>query len=180
MIEHLLKQFSRDITLKGYTQKTQLAYYGSLVKFLNYYDSIKPQQITKDHIKDYLFHLIHHRKLSVSTLRQTTNAIRYFYSQTLQIPMIVENIPCPKNPKKLPGIFSVDEVFRIINSAENLKYKTILMIIYSSGLRIGEVVTLKIADIHRDIMRISVRQAKGRKDRYTILSSVCLSYLERY
>ncbi|OHD67389.1 MAG: hypothetical protein A2W19_00295 [Spirochaetes bacterium RBG_16_49_21] len=94
--------------------------------------------------------------------------------------MEVENIPHQKKKKKLPTIFSVEEVSRIINSADNLKHRTILMLAYSSDLRVGEIVSLKLTDIKRSIMRISVRQAKGHKDRYAILSDNCLKQLEKY
>jgi site-specific recombinase XerD len=77
-------------------------------------------------------------------------------------------------------VFTVDEVARIIHSADNLKHRTILMLVYSSGLRISELVNLQIHDIVRNSMRIRVRNAKGGKDRYTIFAHRCLQQLELY
>lgn len=175
----LLQRYERDLTLKGFSPKTQKTYYRNLVWFLNH-TGIDARSITKEEIKDYLYHLIRDKNLSESSLRQARCAIRYFFSQTLGTPVEVANIPALKKSKKIPDVLSVDEIATIISSAQNLKHKTMLMLAYSSGLRVGELVNLKITDIHRNIMRLSVRQAKGRKDRYVILSSVCLSQLEKY
>jgi site-specific recombinase XerD len=89
----------------------------------------------------------------------------------------VENIPVQKKKRKLPEVFTPEEVFRIIHSTDNLKHKTILMLTYSSGLRVGELVNLKAGDISRESMRLKVRDAKGGKDRYTLLSEICLKQL---
>jgi integrase/recombinase XerD len=85
-----------------------------------------------------------------------------------------------KKKRKLPEVFTTEEVFRIIHSAGNLKHKTILMLTYSSGLRVGELVNLKVEDILREPMRLKVRDAKGGRDRYTLLSEICLNQLEQY
>lgn len=179
MNSQFLQRYERDLVLKGYSPRTQKTYYRNLAIFLNH-ATTDPEKITAEDIKDYLFYLIHERKLSPSSLRHARCAILYFYSQTLPKPVEVENIPCLKKEKKLPLVLSVDEVSRIINAAANTKHKIILMLTYSSGLRVGELVNLKITDINRSLMRISVKQAKGHKDRYAILSSVCLKHLEEY
>lgn len=175
----LLRRYERDLTLRGFSPKTQKTYSRNLVWFLDH-TKLDPHNITKEDIKDYLYYLIHDKKLSQSSLRQARCAISYFFSQTLAKPIEVINIPCQKKIKKLPAVLSVDEVSKIIHAARSLKHKTMLMLAYSSGLRVGELVALKISDIHRNLMRLSVRQAKGHKDRYVILSSVCLTHLETY
>ena len=179
MNTQLLQRYKRDLVLTWFSPRTQKTYYRNLELFLKR-TAKNPDEITRDNIKDYLYYLIKDKHLSHSSLRQARCAITYFFSQTLQKPLEVENIPCLKKEKKIPTVYSVEEVFRIINAADNIKHKTMLMLVYSSGLRIGELVMLKITDIHRNIMRISVRQGKGHKDRYTILSGVCLKQLERY
>lgn len=177
--QQFLDRYQRDLTLKGYSKRTQKTYYRSLIHFFQYCEE-PLESITKEHIKDYLFYLIKDRKLSQSTLKQARNSIRYFFSQTMSRPIEVENIPCPKKTKRLPNFFTADEVFRIINSSDNLKHRTMLILAYSSGLRVSELVNLKISDICRRSMRLKIRQGKGWKDRYAILSSVCLKYLEIY
>lgn len=179
MTQQLLERYKRDLALRGFSDKTQKTYYRSLLHFLKSTPS-DPYDITRETIKDYLYHLVRDRNLSESTLRQARCAISYFFSQTLGKSIEVENIPCQKKTRKLPAVFSVEEVAQIINSAGNLKHRAMLMLAYSSGLRVGELVALKITDIRRNSMRLSVRQAKGNKDRYTILSSVCLDCLETY
>lgn len=178
-MKDLLKRYKRDLALRNFSVRTQKTYYRSLVHFLTHIKKA-PQDTTNEDIKDYLYYLIRERRLSESTLRQARSSITYFFSYTLARPVEVENIPCQKKARKLPTVFSIDEVFKIIKCAANIKHKTMLMLTYSSGLRVGELVKLEIFDIRRDIMRIAVRQAKGSKDRYTILSSVCLTYLEYY
>jgi integrase/recombinase XerD len=175
----LLQRYERDLTLRGFSPKTQKTYYRNLVWFFNY-TKLDPHDITKEDIKDYLYYLIQGKKLSESSLRQARCAIRYFFLQTLARPVEVANIPSLKKAKKLPTVLSVDEISKIISAAHTIKHKTMLMLAYSSGLRVGELAGLKITDIHRNIMRLSVRQAKGHKDRYVILSSVCLDQLEKY
>ena len=176
----ILQRYRRDLVLTGFSSKTQKTYYRSLTHFLKYTGEISVDEIDTEIIKDYLYHLIVERKLSQSTLRQARCSIRYFFSQTLNREIEVANIPCQKKEKKLPTVFSVDEVIRIIEATQNSKHKTIFLLAYSSGLRVGEIVNLTIQDINRSIMRIAVRQGKGHKDRYAILSEVCLNQLETY
>lgn len=179
MEEKLLARYKRDVALRGFSPKTQKTYYHNLVHFLRH-KSADPHEITKEDIKDYLYHLIQERNLSESSVRQARCAIRYFFSQTLEKPIEVENIPCQKKQQKLPTVFSIDEVIRIIKAADNVKHRTMLILTYSSGLRVGELVGLKVSDIRRNMMRLAVREAKGNKDRYTILSTICLTHLEKY
>jgi len=179
MTNILLQKFKRDLILKGYSQQTQKTYFRNLEYFLNYI-SRNPLEVEKEHIKDYLYHIIGEKNLSESSLRQARGAIKYFFSQTLQKPMEVENIPCYKKSKRIPSVLTVDEVFHIIHCAANMKHKTMLMLAYSSGLRVSEISKLKVNDIKRKSMRLTVHQGKGRQDRYTILSEICLKQLEEY
>ncbi len=179
MSEQILQSYKRDLALRGYSLRTQITYYRSLSSFLEYCKE-PPEEITKETIKDYLYYLIKDRKLSESSFRQARSAICYFFIQTIGRDVEVENIPIQKKKRKLPEVFTVEEVFRIIHSADNLKHKTILMLTYSSGLRVGELVNLKVDDISRDSMRLKVRDAKGGRDRYTLLSEICLIQLEQY
>ena len=179
MADHVLQNYRRDLVLRGYSPRTQETYYRNIVWFLEHCKE-EPENITKERIKDYLYYLIKEKKLSESSLRQARSAICYFFSQTMGREIEVDNIPVQKKKKKLPEVYTVDEVFRIINSADNLKHRTILMLAYSSGLRVGELVNLKVSDICRDSMRLKVRDAKGGRDRYTLLSEICLLQLEEY
>lgn len=179
MLEQILQNYQRDLVLRGYSPRTQKTYYRNIVAFLEY-SKKPPELITKENIKNYLYYLIRDKNLSESSLRQARSAICYFFSQTTGRDVEVYNIPIQKKKRKLPEFFTVDEVFRIIHNSRNLKHKTLLMLAYSSGLRVGEIVNLKAGDINRDKMRLKVRDAKGGKDRYTLLSEICLNQLEEY
>jgi len=179
MDKKLLEKYERDLTIKGYSKKTKDACYRNIIYFFNYAD-VKPKKVTREIVKDYLYYLIAEKKLSSSSLIQARAAIVYFYTQTFPRPGVINDIPQVKRKRKTPSVFTVNEVFEIINSAANLKYKTILMLIYSSGLRIGECVSLKVSDIRRDLMRVDVREAKGGLFRSTVLSSLCLKQLDLY
>ena len=108
------------------------------------------------------------------------NAIRFLYIDLYKLPFIIGSIPRPKKARKLPDILSAEEVIQILNSVENLKHQTVLMLIYSGGLRIGEAVRIKITDIDSKRKLIHIRNAKGKKDRYTLLSEFILEKLRLY
>jgi integrase/recombinase XerD len=177
--QKLLNRYERDLTLKGFSPRTRSTYYRNIVYFFNHI-SDDPDRVNGETIKDYLYYLIKDKQLSPSSLRQARSAITYFFTQTMNRPIEVENIPYQIKERRLPTVYSVAEVARIINFTNNLKHKTILMLTYSSGLRVSEVVNLKAEDINRDTMRLLVRQAKGHRDRYAILSKLCLAQLEKY
>ncbi len=103
-----------------------------------------------------------------------------FFKFNLNIPYELDLIPFPKQSKKIPSCYTFDEVTKLFTNASNLKHKTILILTYSSGLRVSEVVNLKFDDIIRDKMLLKIRQGKGDKDRYAILSKIALKYLEKY
>ncbi len=98
--------------------------------------------------------------------------LRFFYCITLRQPLFKLNLPATKVTYKLPDILSAHEVERIIKAVFNIKYRTLLMVIYSAGLRVSEAVNLRISDIDSDRMTLHIRYAKGGKDRFVILSAV--------
>jgi len=107
------------------------------------------------------------------------NALKFYYGTVLKREFVYE-IKRPKKDKKLPVVLSREEVSQIISSITNIKHKAIIMLIYSSGLRVSEVVKLRVEDIDAQRKLIYVRNAKGRKDRYTILSEVAIETLRKY
>lgn len=178
-MKKLLVKYKRDLALKGYSQRTCEHYFRDVKQFLEYYN-LPISEIDTEKIKNYLFYLISERKASDSKIRISHSAIRYFFMQTLSRPWEAGAIPYVKKKKTLPKVFSFKEVISILKSAANIKHKALLALIYSSGLRLSESVNLKITDIKRDNKRILVRQGKGAKDRYTILSDICLKCLWKY
>jgi Site-specific recombinase XerD len=107
------------------------------------------------------------------------NSIKFYFTNILKRDFIYE-IRRPKNDKKLPKVLSQEDIVKIFSSIKNIKHKAILMLVYSGGLRVSEIVALKISDIDSKRMMIHVQMAKGRKDRYTVLSEVALKILREY
>lgn len=115
-----------------------------------------------------------------SSVNQAFNAIRFLYVELYKQDIKIEDIPRPKRGRPLPKVLSEEEVGRLFDALPNLKHKAILMLIYSSGLRVGETVKLQINDIDSDRMLLHVRNGKGIKDRYTILAPSMLEVLRKY
>jgi len=175
----ILNQFKQDLVIKGFSNCTEDSYLRNARKFIEY-SKLPVTKLDSSHIRDYLYNLIKVQKLSNSTIRIAYSAIKYLFCQTLKKPWEIESIPQVKSIKKLPVSFSFEEVDAIIRNAGFIKHKAVLMLIYSSGLRVSECRRVKLTDIYRKNMKLLVRQAKGNKDRYTILSKRCLIMLEKY
>jgi len=119
-------------------------------------------------------------KLSRAYRNQAVSAIKFLYKEVLDLPERVSELPYLRKEHTLPVVLSREEVQRLLNAVTNLKHRAILMVIYSAGLRVGEAVRLKVADIDSDRGMIFVRGGKGRKDRYTLLSDTALQTLRAY
>jgi site-specific recombinase XerD len=141
---------------------------------------LDPAKITEEQIRDYLLYLIEKRDVSISYQNQSINAIKFYYEQVLGRPVRTYYIQRPKKPKVLPNVLSEEEVLLILNKMENLKHRCIISIAYSAGLRLGEVINLKPADIDSKRNYVIVRQGKGMKDRFSLLSSKVLEMLRIY
>jgi site-specific recombinase XerD len=124
------------------------------------------------------------RKVSSSYQNQSINAIKFYFERILGGQRKFYFLDRPRKERTLPTVLNIDEITRLIQSIDNLKHKTIVMLAYSSGLRLSELVNIKLTDIDRERMQIKVIQSKGKKDRYTKLSNRFLivldSYLDRY
>lgn len=139
-------------------------------------------QLNVKNVHTYLLGIFEQER-SHSYINQAMSALKLFFGKVFGRPDFIMNLPRPKKEKKLPTVLSDDEVLRIFNVLQNLKHKTILMLTYSSGLRVGEVVRLKLHDLDNEHFVVHIRQGKGRKDRLTVLSRsayemICI-YLEK-
>ncbi|WP_027340405.1 site-specific tyrosine recombinase/integron integrase [Halonatronum saccharophilum] len=177
--EIIIEKFIDYLELKGYSKETVDVYLSHIKQFNNF--SVKSiKEIEEEDIKKYLLYLLKERELSHSFVNQAVSAIKIMVIKVLKRSDIIINLPRPKKEKKLPNVLSEKEVMRILKSLSNQKHKTILYLVYSAGLRVGEVVKLKCEDIDSDRMLIRVRQGKGRKDRYTTLSHFALEEIRDY
>jgi site-specific recombinase XerD len=123
---------------------------------------------------------IQEKQISESHQNGIISAIKMFYIEVARQPEKVENLYRPKKANKLPNVLSEQEVTRLLKAPDNLKHRCMLMVIYASGLRLGEVINLQLTDIQSDIKRIFIRSGKGKKDRYTLLSDKVLQALRAY
>lgn len=168
----------RVMELKDFPPRTQESYLAAVAGLAKFYMK-SPDQLSQKEVEDYLLHLKVMGKSS-STRNVALCGIRFLLEQTLDEAPIRLNIPKRRQPKILPEVLSRGEVPRVIDAPANLKHRVMLMTAYSAGLRLSEIVNLKVSHIDSAQMMIRVEQGKGRKDRYTLLSSRLLEELRSY
>lgn len=177
--EQVLSRLREDILLRGLSKNTLESYTIRARIFLEYCN--RPvEQLDVDDIRNFLQYLIHEKKSSPGTINIYSAAIRFLFAVTLNRTLNYLQIPRQKKRKTLPEVLTREEVFSIIEHCQNLKHKAMLMVIYSSGLRVSEAAALKIQHIDSKTMRVFVECGKGGKDRFTVLSDACLPVLREY
>ena len=175
----LRNQMIQQMELKGYSQKTISAYLDSLIALSKHYNT-SPDLLSIKQIRDYIHYKLTEKKLSKSWMNQTVSALKILFCEVLKREWNPLDIPRPRREIKLPVVLSRDEVKAIINVTRNLKHRALLMLTYSAGLRLSEVKNLRIGDIDSQRMQVRIVQAKGFKDRWTVLSPVALNMLREY
>jgi len=167
------------MTLKDYAASTQSSYLYQLQAFALHYGRC-PSQLDCTDVQQYLHHLVKERGLSKSSINAAYSAIKLLFVHVLEKPWNAVVLPRPRRSKILPVVLSREEVERIFEGVANLKHRSLLMLIYSSGLRVSEATRLRVEDIDSRRMLVRIRQGKGRKDRYSIFSVRTLCELRRY
>lgn len=180
----LLTVLAQEMRLRNYSGKTIKAYRSCIRSFIRYLQPTHPKEADAQAIRGYLMYLIDECGYKASSVNQVINALRFMYVELYHRPMVLGEVPRPRHEKPLPVILSQLEIAGIFRATENLKHRCLLMVAYSAGLRVGEVVRLRLEDMDRNRMLIHVRAAKGFKDRYTVLAESLLptydEYLRRY
>ena len=166
--------------LAGLSQYTIKAYRSELVRYLDKYKDRDMLTVTKSEIEAYVYELIKTYKISHSKQNAIINAIKYYHEKVLGQARTMYDITRPKPSKTLPNVLTEEDVLKLINTPTNIKHRTILYLLYSSGLRIGEIPRLRLEDIKSAEKQIFIKGAKGRKDRYTVLSTETLLLLREY
>jgi integrase/recombinase XerD len=174
----LRQRFLDDLRMRNLSPHTQDAYVRAVAQFAKHFNR-SPDQLGREHIREYLLHLIR-RGQAWDTYNQVRCALHFFYRVTLVKDWPLEQLPCARVPKRLPVVLSRDEVRQFFVAARRLKGRAMLMTAYAGGLRASEVVGLRVEDIDSQRMLIRVRQGKGQKDRYVMLSLVLLETLRAY
>ncbi|MEI6577341.1 MAG: site-specific tyrosine recombinase/integron integrase [Bacteroidota bacterium] len=163
-----------------YSQNTIDTYCSCFTEFINYFPDRELKDIGKSDIEQFLRYLVEERCISLSYQNQSINAIKFYYEKVMEGPRKTYYLERPRKEHTLPTVLSEQEVAAIINSIDNLKHKCLITLAYSAGLRIGELLNLKPADIDSHRMLIIVRGGKGNKDRVTLLSKKALELLRVY
>lgn len=178
-MDELIRKMQQDMEIQNYSPRTVEAYLFHVKRFQLYLH--KPlDQVTVDDIRSYLYHVKKEKHYSRSSLHQAFSAIKYLYRHTLKMPIELRELKGPKRDQKLPLVLSANEIHAILNRTGNNKHRLVLMTLYSGGLRLNEGIHLRITDIDSQRMTIRVRQGKGNRDRYTLLSTVLLKELRLY
>ena len=163
-----------------YSPNTIRNYLSELRYLFVYYCEVSPQDITEDMLLEYLVYLAKTLGCSRVKCRMAAQSIAFFCRHVLKRPYVIPSVIYPRASAKLPPVMSAEEMKALINTVQNIKHRTIIMLLYSSGLRVSEIAQLRIADIDSKQMRIKVVQGKGSKDRYTLLSQSVLLELRAY
>lgn len=175
-----LRQMMLDeLQRRNYSPNTVRTYIHAIEDFARYFGR-SPYRLGPEHIRQYQVHLFRERKLSAGTVEGRTAALRFLFVKTLKRPYIHDQIPFPKRQRPLPAVLSQDEVARLIDSAQNLMHRAMLMTLYGTGVRRAELCQLKVADVDSKRMVIRVRNGKGGRDRDVLLSDKLLETLREY
>ena len=171
--------YLQKLELKKYSNNTVKTYVSCFEDFINYYNQSDADSLDENDVRNYLEYLIKMDR-SDSYINQAINSIKFYYETVLGMPNRFYSIERPRKKRKLPVVLSKKEIASIIKNANNLKHKCIISLLYSAGLRRSELLNLKLTDIESERMLIKVRDAKGNKDRYTLLSETVLKELRVY
>jgi len=167
----------QDLILHGMSPRTQQSYLAVVRGLAKYYPQ-RPDTLGEAQVQGYVRYLIEQRQLAPSSVRGAVMGLRFFSTQTLHRPWT--NLPLPKRTKTLPAVLSREEVAQILACTTTVRERALLMATYGGGLRVSEVVRLRVSDIHAGRGMLRVEQGKGRKDRYTLLGPRLLAELRHY
>ena len=176
----LPQSYLDQLERRRYSPNTIQTYLSLFEQFLEHFSTIEPEKLTDLHVAQFQTYLVKVKKVSTSSQNQYINAIKFYFEKVLGREKGYYHIERPIKEFKLPKVLTEKEVTAILNSVHNLKHKAMLLLVYSSGLRAGELINLRINDLDSEQMRVFVRGGKGKKDRVTILSQKALDVLRQY
>ncbi len=174
-----MNNFLQTLQLKAYSESTIKTYKNEFAQLLHTIGKHPVDTLNTDQLKRYLLYC-KNNGCSENTIHSRMNAIKFYYEQVLKKEKIFFDIPRPKKPLQLPKLLNEDELRKLFNAIRNKKHKAMLFTAYSAGLRVSEIVNLKLSDIDSKRMVIFVERAKGKKDRYVNLSPILLDILRNY
>ena len=172
--------FIQQLQLKGYSPATVRSYKSEFMQLLAVLKQKPVNTLSHQRLKDYFNWCLVKEKLSENTVHSRLNAVKFYFEQVLHGEKFYWDIPRPKRPMLLPKVISEEKILDGLLKLENLKHRALLFTAYSAGLRVSEVVALKVTDINSDRMQIRIEAAKGKKDRMVTLAKATLEVLREY
>lgn len=179
-MEAYIEQFAAMLKTKRYSYKTIKTYTNALKQFFIFFKLENPESVTPKMIENYICQKVNENSLSASYQKQLVGAIKFFYREVLNTELPIDHIYPKCKETKLPVVLSHEEIKKIFDSITNLKHKAIITGLYSSGLRLSEIINLKINDIDVKKMTLKIAAGKGKKDREVMLSEKYLLLLCEY
>src|SRR5215510_1980957 len=176
----LRKRMVEELQRRNYSPETIRSYILTIKQFAEYFGK-PPDRLGATHVQRFQWYLLQERKLTPGTVEMRMSALRFFFKKMLKRrDLHFDDLPFPKTPRKLPTVLSPDEVGRMIDLTTNLMHRTILMVLYATGVRRTELSLLKATDIDSKRMVVHIRQGKGARDRDIPLSPKLLEALREY
>ena len=168
-----------ELQRRNFSPTTIRSYLYAVERFARHF-KCRPDRLNHTHLRSYQAHLLRTGQLQPKTVRLHGSALRFFFVKTLRRRYLLDDTPYPKAPQRLPSILSVEEMARLIEAADGLYHRTMVMMLYSTGMRSAELLQLQVADIDSRRMLIHIRHGKGGRDRYVPLSPTLLATLRVY
>jgi integrase/recombinase XerD len=182
--DRALRMMEQKLNLKGYSPITRKNYLSQFGLFMKFYGDVDLLELTETEIRNYLLYLVEKKKVSRSAQNQAINAIKFFYEVVLKQERKVYYLERPLKEKRLPSVLGQEEIALLFAALENLKHRTMLMVVYSAGLRRGELLRMRVSDVDFARGVVLIKGSKGRKDRQSLLAKslvpVLKEYLEQY
>jgi integrase/recombinase XerD len=175
----LRRKMLEELQRRNYSERTIRYYVQAVALFAKHFGK-RPDQLGPDELRTYQAYLLQERKLAVGSVVARVAALRFFYVRTLRRHEFREDLPYPKDHRRLPTVLSLEEVARLINAAGNLLQRALLMTLYGTGMRRTEVSLLKVSDVDSQRMMIRVERGKGGAGRDIALSPALLETLREY
>ena len=176
---HCRRIMLEELQRRNFSPTTIRSYLYAVERFARHFKCL-PDRLNHTHLRSYQAHLLRTGQLQPKTVRLHVSALRFFFVKTLRRRYLLDDTPYPKAPQRLPSILSVEEMARLIEAADGLYHRTMLMVLYSTGMRSAELLQLQVADIDSRRMLIHIRHGKGGRDRYVQLSPTLLETLRVY
>jgi integrase/recombinase XerD len=178
-VTHCRRIMLEELQRRNFSPTTIRSYLYAVERFARHF-KCRPDRLNHTHLRSYQAHLLRTGQLQPKTVRLHVSALRFFFVKTLRRRYLLDDTPYPKAPQRLPSILSVEEMARLIEAADGLYHRTMLMVLYSTGMRSAELLQLQVADIDSRRMLIHIRHGKGGRDRYVPLSPTLLETLRVY